>query len=188
MSDSKPSQQPPSYKVVNARGPTDPDAEYRDGTLYIIVFPDETKHIVVTDEEIQEKKAVAKLSTERTIGALQLQKAGEIKFAQLFKTNQLPTPPKPEDQPQEHPESSSTTTAASSQKPLVDQTTEDLVKYYKDHLEVKEDGQCDIFISQRELDRISLSAADEEQAIKLYPARPSSQALRAFKQSAALAE
>ena len=64
MSDFKTTPQPPSYKVVNSRGPTDPDAEYREGTLYIIVFPEEKKHIEVTDNEIQEKKAVAYLSTE----------------------------------------------------------------------------------------------------------------------------
>ena len=49
-------------------------------------------------------------------------------------------------------------------------------------------GQCDIFITQKELDRISLTPVEEERAIKLYPARPSSQALRAYKQSSGLAE
>ena len=100
MSDHKHNLQLPEYKVVNSRSLQEPDAEYRENTLYIIVHPDEKKDITVTEEEIQQKKAETKLSTERIIGALRLQKAGDGKFIQLLKANQLPTPPLPGDQSQ----------------------------------------------------------------------------------------
>ena len=84
------------FKAINSRGPADPNCFYRNGQLYVVVFPKEKEDLTLTQYEIDQcvaRATAANQLIDAVIKAYKLNKAGEIKYSQLKESGQLPPPP-----------------------------------------------------------------------------------------------